>query len=311
MQAVKPSQEIAERILKFLLPQITKHQTHRETTGSRKPFIFGLTGLQGSGKSTLAAALVDTLSTTHCLRTITISLDDFYQTWNDRNALRVSQPSNDLLRVRGQPGTHDVELAEWFFSQFTTETVPKQIGIPIFDKSLFDGDGDRLPRSLWKHVEAEPPVDLVVFEGWCLGFQPLSKDALQRRWSDAMESRTLENAKMLSNHSWEDLFLVNENLAIYCAHFMGPQHLDCIVSLDALELFNVYVWRQQQEDMLRRTKGTAMTDEQVIKFVDGYMPAYELYLDGLREGFFPKGSQKLQLHVLLNEQRTVTKMEVL
>jgi hypothetical protein len=41
------------------------------------------------------------------------------------------------------------------------------------------------------------------------------------------------------------------------------------------------------------------------------MPAYELYLDGLREGFFPKGSQKLQLHVLLNEQRTVTKMEVL
>ena len=266
MQAVTPSQETAERILQFLLPQIKKHQTRREMTGSRKPFIFGLTGLQGSGKSTLAAALVNTLSAIYGLRTITISLDDFYQTWKDRNALRVSQPSNDLLRVRGQPGTHDIELAEWFFSQFTTETVPKQIGIPIFDKSLFDGDGDRLPPSLWKHVEAEPPVDVVVFEGWCLGFQPLSKDALQRRWSDAMESQTLERAKTLSNHSLEDLIFVNENLAFYCAQFMGPLHLDCLVSLDAMDLFNVYIWRQQQEDMLRRTKGTGMTDEQVIKF---------------------------------------------
>jgi D-glycerate 3-kinase len=168
--------------------------------------------------------------------------------------------------VRGQPGTHDVELAEWFFSQFTTETVPKQIVIPIFDKSLFDGNGDRLPSSLWKHVEAGPPVDVVVFEGWCLGFLPLPTDDLQRRWSDAIESRTLENAKTLSNHSLEDLIFVNENLAIYCANFMGPQHLDCLVSLDALNLFDVYMWRQQQEDMLRRMKGTAMTDEQVIKF---------------------------------------------
>ena len=45
--------------------------------------------------------------------------------------------------------------------------------------------------------------------------------------------------------------------------------------------------------------------------VDGYMPAYELYLDGLREGFFPTDSRKLQLHVLLDAQRTVTKMELM
>ena len=39
---------------------------------------------------------------------------------------------------------------------------------------------------------------------------------------------------------------------------------------------------------LRRERGEGMTDEQVVRFVDAYYPAYELYLDGVREGVLPE-----------------------
>jgi D-glycerate 3-kinase len=39
------------------------------------------------------------------------------------------------------------------------------------------------------------------------------------------------------------------------------------------------------------------------------MPAYELYLDRLREGFFPRSRGKLQLHVVLDAERRVVEMK--
>ncbi len=38
---------------------------------------------------------------------------------------------------------------------------------------------------------------------------------------------------------------------------------------DALHMTDVYAWRQDQERALRAMKGTGMSDEQVIRFVDG------------------------------------------
>jgi D-glycerate 3-kinase len=53
-----------------------------------------------------------------------------------------------------------------------------------------------------------------------------------------------------------------------------------------------------------------MTDDQVVAFVNGYMPAYELYLDQLRRGFFRFDQLyqgKAQLRVVLNKDRKVVK----
>jgi D-glycerate 3-kinase len=35
---------------------------------------------------------------------------------------------------------------------------------------------------------------------------------------------------------------------------------------------------------MKAALGRGMTDDQVKRFVDGYMPAYELYIDGLMRG---------------------------
>jgi D-glycerate 3-kinase len=57
-----------------------------------------------------------------------------------------------------------------------------------------------------------------------------------------------------------------------------------------------------------------MTDEQVVRFVRGYMPAYELFLAGLQhENFFKGGedgaSPKKHVQVVLNQGREVVQVK--
>jgi D-glycerate 3-kinase len=44
-----------------------------------------------------------------------------------------------------------------------------------YDKSAFQGKGDRADESTWPSVEG--PLDLVLFEGWMLGFKPVGVEA--------------------------------------------------------------------------------------------------------------------------------------
>lgn len=47
--------------------------------------------------------------------------------------------------------------------------------------------------------------------------------------------------------------------------------------------------------------------------VQVYMPAYELYLDGLRKGFFSdvQGGEKKQIRLVMDIKRKVAKVEIL
>lgn len=57
-----------------------------------------------------------------------------------------------------------------------------------------------------------------------------------------------------------------------------------------------------------------MSDLEVVRFVKGYMPAYELYLDQLRSGFFRSSQsdvEKGQLRVILNQERKIVGMHLL
>ena len=93
-------------VLDLMLPHILK-----KIDAGQQPVIIGLTGLQGSGKSTWASCIVDTLQTKHKLRATQVSLDDFYLPHDGLVKLQIQNSNNKLLRTRGQPGTHDEELA--------------------------------------------------------------------------------------------------------------------------------------------------------------------------------------------------------
>src|SRR4051812_33113022 len=104
-----------ETLLAKLYPHLTS------TNVSPKPLIIGLTGLQGSGKSTWASTIVKHLTDRYAKHAITVSLDDFYLTHDDLVALKQGSNKNKLLWTRGQPGTHDVQLAELFFQSLRGE----------------------------------------------------------------------------------------------------------------------------------------------------------------------------------------------
>lgn len=285
------------RVLDILIPKIEARRKE-----SSKPIILGITGLQGSGKSTWATSIVSLLTTEHNLNAITISLDDVYKTHDDLIAQRDKDPENKLYRTRGQPGTHDEKLAGRFFQTLLEYTGEGELKIPSFDKSKFNGEGDRAPESEWPIITSKP--DVVVFEGWCVGFQPLSESQVEVKHQDA---RTRTNIT-LTDHRLHHLLEVNGNLKRYYETFMGPRHFDFMIHIDTEDLGNVYHWRLQQEHKMIEKKGTGMSDEAVVKFVKGYMPGYELYLDGLREGFF--GQEGRQVRVVLNKERVVEKVEV-
>jgi len=277
------------RALNILLPKI--QQQHRE---SSKPIILGISGLQGSGKSTWASKIVDILTSQHNLHTITISLDDLYKTHTDLIAQRDKDPGNKLFRTRGQPGTHEEELAQRFFTELREYKGDSELRIPSFDKSKFGGEGDRAPESDWPIITRKP--DIVVFEGWCVGFQPLPPTAIQQKHQAAHTSQLPLNTP--AQHSLSHLQDINENLRRYCESFMGPRHFDFFVHIDTDDLRNVYTWRVQQEHKLIAAKGEGMSDEQVRGFIDGYMPSYEIYLDGLRTGLFEEKGRmvRVELH---------------
>lgn len=288
------------RVLDKLLPKI---QSQRKS--SSKPVLIGITGLQGSGKSTWASRIVQILSEEHHLNTIAISLDDLYKTHDDLVSQRDKDPENKLYRTRGQPGTHDEQLAARFFTELREYTGAGSLKIPSFDKSQYNGEGDRVPETNWPTISSKP--DVVVFEGWCIGFRPLPSPSIQEKHSLALSGKLPINTP--ANHQLAHLLDINDHLKRYCDAFMGPQHFDFFIHIDTEDLRNVYTWRLEQEHKMIQVKGSGMSDEQVRAFVDGYMPSYEMYLDGLRDGFFEDRGRMVR--VVLDRERGVEKLEEL
>jgi D-glycerate 3-kinase len=136
--------------------------------------VFAISGLQGSGKSTLAAQIAARAGT-EGLRTAVLSLDDLYLTRDQRQ--RLAREVHPLLATRGPPGTHDVALGGRILDALKAG---EDVAVPRFDK-LAD---DRVDDAGGSRIQGR--VDLVLFEGWCLGATPEEDAAL------AMPINTLE-----------------------------------------------------------------------------------------------------------------------
>jgi len=294
-----PLESNIRRALGHLLPKIQKRHEC-----SLDPIILGITGLQGSGKSTWASKISEFLIVEHRLHTITISLDDLYKTHDDLLAQRNRDPDNKLYRTRGQPGTHDEELARRFFQALRVYG-GGELKVPSFDKSKFNGEGDRVPQSEWPTLTQKPHV--VIFEGWCLGFQPLPVAKVEEEFRLALYGKLPINTP--ARHQLAHLLEVNRSLERYCVAFMGPQFFDFFIHIDTDDIRNVYTWRLEQEHKMIETKGSGMSDDQVRSFVDGYMPSYEMYMGQLRHGFFKDNGRMIR--VILDQGREIERIEQL
>lgn len=296
-------------VLPFTLSHLSKHQE----TSPDIPFFIGLNGVQGAGKTVLVSSLAQTLSSPpHNLPTCVFSLDDLYLTHSDQVQLAQTNPENPLLQHRGQPGTHDIPLALEIFQK-----LEKGDGVRIakYNKSLFSGQGDRQLESEWDQVNAssDQKVKIVIFEGWCVGFQSLKPSELQSKQANAEDARKADDGKYqgrLGHNTLQSVTAINDSLKQYSKLW---QYFNVFVHIDAADPLFVYKWRLEQEATTKREKGGGMSDDEVKKFVDGYYPSYELYTETLRRGIFrPKegqadggGWKERQLRLVVGEDRKV------
>jgi D-glycerate 3-kinase len=194
-----------------------------------RPIVAGLCGSQGSGKSTMAAFLVALLAQ-EGLSAAILSIDDLYLTLEQRGTL--ARDVHPLLRTRGVPGTHDVGLGHALLDVLCGDT-PVQASMPWFDKA----EDTRAPWAAWPVLNA--PVDVVIFEGWCVGAAPQAEDAL------AEPINALEREEDADGR-WRRY--VNDRLrGDYAALFA---RIDILALLLAPGFEAVYAWRRLQEEKL-------------------------------------------------------------
>ncbi|KAL7941457.1 P-loop containing nucleoside triphosphate hydrolase protein [Trichoderma barbatum] len=273
----------------FLLEHLSNHHAHQQS-----PLVVGLNGMQGVGKTTLVASLAENLNRDG-ISTVVLSMDDFYLTHEEQVKLAEENPDNALFQHRGQPGTHDVKLAISVLASLINGQPTK---VPVYDKALFSGRGDRLPDLYWTVVnnQGSRPAQVVILEGWSVGFRPLSSEQVEAKWN--APSRTLYK------HKLEHLLLLNEKLRLYEALW---DCFDVFIQMDSKQAEFVYTWRQEQEDCLRISRGdpqAGLTAEQLQKFVDGFYPGYELYTENLRQGW-NLCRPETQLQIIVGLDRTV------
>lgn len=130
----------------------------------KRPLIVGINGAQGSGKSTLCRFL-EVLLAERGLHAITLSLDDLYLTRAERKEM--ARTVHPLFATRGVPGTHDVALGAKLLDGLAKG---EPVCLPNFDKAADD-------RASTTRLVARP-IDVVLFEGWCLGAIPQPEGAL-------------------------------------------------------------------------------------------------------------------------------------
>lgn len=215
------------------------------------PILLGVNGPQGSGKSTLCQWLCEQLSASG-VKALAISIDDFYLTRAEQAQLAARYGDNPYFQQRGYPGTHDIALGLRVLRALKAGTLP--LSIPRYDKSAYQGLGDRRPENEWTLVDVKP--DVVFLEGWMLGFTPV-------------DDGDLPNVHFAA---------VNEALRGYSEWY---SILDGLLQLVPDDYHHVLAWRVEAEEKMKASGRPGMSSEAIRAYIELFLPAYATYLPKL------------------------------
>jgi len=251
---------MAVRIYHLYLPiyYFVRSRVLEHRAGARPGALaVGLSAPQGCGKTTLVDLLVE-LFAADGLSCAAVSIDDFYLTGSEQEALAAEHADNPLLQVRGNAGTHDLALGTRVLTELKRGTAGCLI--PRYDKAARGGKGDRAPRGEWAPA---PAADVVLLEGWMAGFTPIPAEQIAADPALSQGSGlTTVNGRLGAYAEWHDL-------------------MDAWAVLAVDDVACVYEWRLQAERAMAAAGRPGMSDAQVCDFVSRYMPAYEAFLPAL------------------------------
>ena len=196
------------------------------------PVIIGLNGAQGSGKSTTSRLLASMLMHLFGKRVLHLSIDDLYYSKAQRSEL--AQQVHPLLKTRGVPGTHNVELGIELFKSIKSG-MNSILTVPVFDKAT----DDLLDEANWQRLDNS--VDIVLFEGWCVGAVAQEPEALDT---------PLNSLEALSDSDMRWRKYVNQQLA---QRYQGLfSYIDYLIMLKVPDMESVLEWRTLQETKLQQ-----------------------------------------------------------
>jgi len=221
----------------------------------KRQLLLGVNGAQGTGKSTLADFLRLATESMFGWNVAVLSIDDFYFTLAERQAL--AKDVHPLLKTRGVPGTHDTDMLARYIERLQQLDESERIALPRFDKSI----DDRADESQWPVVKG--PIDLVILEGWCVGTQAQSDVELQRPVNALEHDEDADGA-------WRRY--VNDQLRAKYEPIFAQ--LDALIFIGAPNFDAILRWRIEQEEKLAAASPSnspgLMNKQQITRFIQFY-----------------------------------------
>jgi D-glycerate 3-kinase len=228
---------------RFWLPLAQHLQAIHQAQG--KPLVQGILGGQGTGKTTLGLVLTAIFAQWGD-RVVSLSIDDIYKTYADRQVLLAQDPR---LIWRGPPGTHDVDLAIAAIDALVANT-GEPVPLPRFNKSLHGGQGDRVDPD-WSEG-----ADLILFEGWFAGAQPVDPQAFAADQTVPSPIETEADRAFARD--------CNQRLRDYLPLW---DRFDRLMVLHPVDYRWSVTWRQQAERERIAAGGAGMSDAEIAEFV--------------------------------------------
>lgn len=246
-------QSLSAYLPSFYIPFAAKLRDNKSS--QHATLIVGINGAQGSGKSTLSRLLADVLQHGFNLNTVILSIDDLYKTRKQRQKIAVEL--HPLFKTRGVPGTHDTRLGIEVIEKIKNLKENEILAYPVFDK----GNDDRAPANKWPHCKGA--VDILIFEGWCVGAHAQTEQALL---TDTNQLEATED----SQHVWRGI--VNKQLETEYKKLFSL--LDYLVFIQIPSFHCVMKWRGLQEQKLvskqPHEKHLMATTAALKRFIDHY-----------------------------------------
>ncbi len=222
-----------------------------------KPYFICLSGGQGSGKSTLSEFIHLVLTQVKNRTAVGFSIDDIYKTIEEREHL--SRTVHPLCRVRGVPGTHDIQMGLNTINSLFGANDSTLTPIPSFSKPLDKHN----PHEKWKRYKGRP--EYIFFDAWCGGAKPI----IEKNWKGPLNTLEKEEDPAGIWSKWSNRELAGDYQELFAL-------IDLLILITVPNIEFVYRSRWLQEQTLYKTlqddelKKRIMTEKEVYRFVMHY-----------------------------------------
>ncbi|KEP65010.1 UNVERIFIED_CONTAM: glycerate kinase [Hammondia hammondi] len=286
-------QPLCFSVFSWISQQLEKRAKAAKPGGHEaQPLLVALSASHGSGSTALVHAL-KFLFEAEGSQTVALSLDSFYALAGKQEKLAQKHAGNPLLEGPGNPGTHEPLLAACVLESLKRNTPNGAVQVPVYDKTLNDGRGDRLCVKDWPNIETGR-IQLILLEGWVLGFTAAAEST-----ADPFPSLTKEEVEWMKpvNKALQDYGAINALV-------------DAWVVLQADTPERLVEWHVAEKARMQASEEEKAAEEACAS-VERFLPTYKAFLPRLREAG-PDGAtaETPVLEMVLGEKRKLERVKL-